>query len=56
MRACAVRHNGAVNNVAVRAATVDEIPAVAELRWQWFLDNSEQPHLTRDELVDRFVA
>jgi len=41
---------------AVRPARNDELDAVAELRWQWILENEQTPATTREEFVRHFVA
>jgi GNAT superfamily N-acetyltransferase len=44
-----------VNDIVVRPAKVDELRTVAELRWQWILENEGTPVTTRDEFVRHFV-
>jgi GNAT superfamily N-acetyltransferase len=45
-----------VNDVAVRPARDDDLGSVAELRWQWVLENDGIPTTTHDEFVRGFVA
>jgi GNAT superfamily N-acetyltransferase len=44
-----------MNGIAIRPAKDHELGTVAELRWQWILENEGTPVTTLDEFVDRFV-
>lgn len=51
------QHNARVdNNVIIRPATSDELDAIAELRWQWILENQDVPVTGREEFMQHFVA
>ncbi|MFK0288816.1 GNAT family N-acetyltransferase [Streptomyces sp. NPDC090499] len=43
------------NNVIIRPAASDELDVVAELRWQWILENQDAPVTGRAEFVQHFV-
>ncbi|MFG2966305.1 MULTISPECIES: GNAT family N-acetyltransferase [unclassified Streptomyces] len=44
------------NNVVIRPAVSDELDVVAELRWQWVLENQDAPVTGRAEFVRHFVT
>jgi hypothetical protein len=44
-----------VNDIDIRPAKDSELGTVAELRWQWILENGGTPVTTRDEFVHHFV-
>jgi hypothetical protein len=45
-----------VNDIVIRLATDDELATVAELRWQWILENEGTPVTTHDDFVRHFVT
>lgn len=45
-----------MNGIAVRPARDEELDAVAELRWQWVLENEGTPVTTRERFVRHFTA
>ncbi|MFJ3308872.1 GNAT family N-acetyltransferase [Streptomyces sp. NPDC086549] len=45
-----------MDTITIRPAAPDELTAVAELRWQWILENEGEPVTERDEFVRHFVA
>jgi GNAT superfamily N-acetyltransferase len=47
---------GGVSDLEIRLARADELDAVAELRWQWTLENEQTPVTTRAEFVRHFVV
>lgn len=44
-----------MNDIDIRPAKDSELGTVAELRWQWILENGGTPVTTRDEFVHHFV-
>ncbi|MEU5640811.1 GNAT family N-acetyltransferase [Streptomyces milbemycinicus] len=44
------------NNITIRLAAPDELDVVAELRWQWILENQDVPATGREEFVQHFVT
>lgn len=44
-----------MTDVAFRAATADDIHAVAELRWQWLIENGDEPATAREDFVRQFA-
>ncbi|MFC5203122.1 GNAT family N-acetyltransferase [Streptomyces kaempferi] len=44
------------NSIIIRPATSDELDALAELRWQWILENQDVPVTGREEFVRHFVV
>lgn len=44
-----------MDDIVIRPAKDDELGTVAELRWQWILENEGTPVTTRDEFVRHFV-
>lgn len=51
------QHNARVdNNITIRPAVPDELDVVAELRWQWVLENEGVPVTGREEFVQHFVT
>ena len=50
-------HNARVDdNVVIRPAAPDELDVLAELRWQWVLENQDAPVTGRAEFVRHFVT
>ncbi|MBA0127624.1 GNAT family N-acetyltransferase [Haloechinothrix sp. YIM 98757] len=45
-----------MNGIAIRPATGDELGAVAELRWDWVLENGGLPAVTREEFTKSFAS
>ncbi|MGO4420933.1 GNAT family N-acetyltransferase [Streptomyces sp. MCAF7] len=51
------QHNARVdNNITIRPAVPGELDVVAELRWQWILENEGVPVTGREEFVQHFVT
>jgi GNAT superfamily N-acetyltransferase len=51
------QHNARMdNNVIIRPAASDELDVVAELRWQWILENQGVPVTGREQFVQHFVT
>ncbi|KUN37583.1 acetyltransferase [Streptomyces olivochromogenes] len=51
------QHNARVdNNITIRPAAPHELDAVAELRWQWILENEGVPVTEREEFVQYFIT
>jgi GNAT superfamily N-acetyltransferase len=44
-----------VNDIVIRPVENDELATVAELRWQWILENEGTPVITRGDFVRHFV-
>ncbi|MCX5357607.1 GNAT family N-acetyltransferase [Streptomyces sp. NBC_00124] len=44
------------NDIIIRPAASDELDAIAELRWQWILENQDVPVTGRQEFMQHFVA
>jgi GNAT superfamily N-acetyltransferase len=44
-----------VTDATVRAATDDDLPAIAGLRWRWDIENGESPGITREDFVRTFT-
>lgn len=49
-------HPPDVTDIAIRPAGPGELPAVAELRWQWTRECYGPPDIPMDQFVPRFVA
>ncbi|SNR66881.1 hypothetical protein SAMN06265360_11413 [Haloechinothrix alba] len=45
-----------MNGIAIRPATEDELGTVAQLRWNWVLENNGPPAVTREEFMDGFAS
>jgi GNAT superfamily N-acetyltransferase len=51
------QHNARMdNNITIRPAVPGELDVVAELRWQWVLENEGVPVTGREEFVQHFVT
>lgn len=44
------------NNITIRPAVPDELSAVAELRWQWIVENEGVPVAEHEDFVRHFVT
>jgi GNAT superfamily N-acetyltransferase len=44
------------NNITIRPAAPDELDVVAQLRWQWVLENQGVPVIGREEFLEHFVT